>query len=175
MKKRHLISNYESLITSEVKSFLCQLIIWISSSVIYLFISFTIFIFLIFYLFCWLIKMFLFWILILSILCIENIFCQSHFLRNLEKSFRVLLCKNISPNYQLEYSLIPVPESSTIYPKSFSVVSWEPYKTCIQIRYLAAFPGRTCELGLPLERILVRLFVVKKKKKNTHTHKKNWC
>lgn len=61
--------------------------------------------------------MFLFWILILSILCIKNIFCQSHFLRNLEKSFRVLLCKNISPNYQLEYSLIPVPESSTIYPK----------------------------------------------------------
>lgn len=39
----------------------------------------------------------------------------------------------------------------------FALVSWEPYETCIQIRPLAAFPGRTCEVDVYILEWLGRL------------------
>lgn len=98
-KKRHLILNHVWLITCEVKYlFICQLIIWISSSVIYLFINFSF----LFHLlsFCWQS------IFILDINPISfmhwKYFLPISFLKEYETlSFRVLH-KNISLNYFLQ-------------------------------------------------------------------------
>ena len=89
--------------------FTSQLIIWILSSAIYLFISSTIFFSSSFFIFS-LTYIFLFWILILSVLCIENIPCQSLFLHNLEHH----LFKFCAKTLLWIYSLNPVPKSLVI-------------------------------------------------------------
>lgn len=122
-EKRHLILNHISLMTSEVKYlFICQLIVWISSSLIYLFTFFTIFFFP-FSLFIFLLTYKMFFILDINPVSFMHwkYFMSISFLKEFGAlSFRVFFMQKrfAKLSFRVFCSLIPVPKSLIIHPKS---------------------------------------------------------